>query len=43
MGALEDPDDDIYSTDHMSNYDMTMELEETADLHGWTAPRAKHG
>jgi len=35
--------DDIYKTDHMSNYDMTMEIEDSSNLHGWTAPRSKHG
>lgn len=43
VGALEDEDDDIYSKDHMSNYDMTMEIEDTSNLHGWTAPKHKHG
>ena len=43
VGALEEADDDIYSTDHMSNYDMTMEIEDTSNLHGWTAPKHKHG
>ena len=44
VGALEEEDEDIYSQDHMSNYDMTMEFEE--DVHmGWTAPGRgkKHG
>ena len=27
----------------MSNYDMTMEIEDSSNLHGWTAPRSKHG
>ncbi|XP_063439673.1 G patch domain-containing protein 1-like isoform X2 [Mytilus trossulus] len=42
VGALEDEDDDIYTKDHMSNYDMTMEIEDTSNLHGWTAPKHKH-
>lgn len=40
MGALEDEDDDIYSIDDMSNYDMTMGGEED-DNFGWTAPSNK--
>lgn len=37
VGALEEDDEDVYSQDHLSNYDMTMDLEE--DIHmGWTAP-----
>lgn len=37
VGALEEDDEDIYSQDHLSNYDMTMDIEE--DIHmGWTAP-----
>lgn len=37
VGALEEDDEDIYSRDHLSNYDMTMDIEE--DIHmGWTAP-----
>ncbi|XP_067651319.1 G patch domain-containing protein 1-like [Haliotis asinina] len=38
VGALEDDDEDIYATDHMSNYDMTMGYEEKDDKFGWTAP-----
>ncbi|XP_046552577.1 LOW QUALITY PROTEIN: G patch domain-containing protein 1-like [Haliotis rubra] len=38
VGALEDDDEDIYATDHMSNYDMTMGSEEKDDKFGWTAP-----
>lgn len=41
VGALEDEDDDIYTRDHMSNYDMTMEIEDSSNLHGWTAPKHK--
>ena len=40
MGALEDEDEDIYNTDHMSNYDITM-AEEDDEKFGWTAPRGK--
>lgn len=37
VGALEEDDEDVYSQDHLSNYDMTMDIEE--DIHmGWTAP-----
>ncbi|XP_062586429.1 uncharacterized protein LOC134248028 [Saccostrea cucullata] len=37
VGALEEEDEDIYGQDHLSNYDMTMEME--GDDHmGWTAP-----
>ncbi|XP_046329566.2 G patch domain-containing protein 1-like [Haliotis rufescens] len=38
VGALEDDDEDIYATDHMSDYDMTMGSEEKDDKFGWTAP-----
>ncbi|KAK3085935.1 hypothetical protein FSP39_010983 [Pinctada imbricata] len=39
VGALEDDDDDIYSVDHLSNYDITMTMEdERGDTLGWTAP-----
>ncbi|KAJ8302704.1 hypothetical protein KUTeg_019100 [Tegillarca granosa] len=39
VGALEDDDDDIYAVDHMSNYDMTMEIDDGSEkLYGWTAP-----
>ena len=40
MGALEDDDDDIYSTDHISNYDVTMDDEEDNNF-GWTAPKGR--
>ena len=40
VGALEDDDEDIYNTDHMSNYDITM-AEEDDENFGWTAPRGK--
>ncbi|XP_061188817.1 uncharacterized protein LOC133196991 [Saccostrea echinata] len=37
VGALEEEDEDIYGQDHLSNYDMTMDIE--GDDHmGWTAP-----
>ncbi|XP_041376187.1 G patch domain-containing protein 1-like [Gigantopelta aegis] len=41
VGALEEEDSDIYSTDHLSNYDMTMEIEDKDNNFGWTAP-GKH-
>ena len=40
VGALEDDDEDIYSTDHISNYDITMGEEED-DNFGWTAPQGR--
>ena len=40
VGALEDDDDDIYSLDHMSNYDRVIEEEDKRNqTHGWTAPK----
>ncbi|XP_070201013.1 G patch domain-containing protein 1-like isoform X2 [Littorina saxatilis] len=41
VGALEDEDADIYAGDAMSNYDQTMELDDTQHLFGWTAPGAR--
>ena len=41
VGALEEEDADIYSTDHLSNYDMTMDIGEKDSNFGWTAP-GKH-
>ena len=43
VGALEDEDEDVYSTDAMSNYDQTMELDDSEQLFGWTAPGARKG
>ncbi|KAL4234390.1 G patch domain-containing protein 1 [Mactra antiquata] len=40
VGALEEEDDDIYSVDNMSNYDMTMSYEDD-DKFGWTGPSGK--
>ncbi|KAK6185830.1 hypothetical protein SNE40_007977 [Patella caerulea] len=39
VGALEDDDDDIYGVDHLSNYDMSMDIEDDNHLSGWTAPK----
>ena len=41
VGALEEEDADIYCTDHLSNYDMTMDIGEKDSNFGWTAP-GKH-
>lgn len=43
VGALEDEDEDVYSVDHMSNYDVTMETEDPSNTYGWTAPGRKQG
>ncbi|XP_059178813.1 G patch domain-containing protein 1-like [Physella acuta] len=43
VGAFEDEDEDIYAVDNMSNYDITMQLDDEVDnKFGWTAPR-EHG
>ncbi|CAL1536527.1 unnamed protein product [Lymnaea stagnalis] len=43
VGAFEDEDEDIYAVDNMSNYDITMKLDDEGDnKFGWTAPR-EHG
>uniref|UniRef100_A0A8C5MJU8 G-patch domain containing 1 n=1 Tax=Leptobrachium leishanense TaxID=445787 RepID=A0A8C5MJU8_9ANUR len=39
VGALEDDDDDIYSTESMSKYDTVLEEERGDGLFGWTAPK----
>ncbi|XP_050397514.1 G patch domain-containing protein 1 [Patella vulgata] len=39
VGALEEDDDDIYGVDHLSNYDMSMDIEDDNHLSGWTAPK----
>ncbi|KAI0236303.1 G patch domain-containing protein 1 [Lamellibrachia satsuma] len=39
IGAFEDEDDDIYTVDHLSNYDRVLGGPEKDKLHGWTAPR----
>ncbi|BFZ12862.1 hypothetical protein BsWGS_15901 [Bradybaena similaris] len=44
VGAFEEEDEDIYTVDNMSNYDITMQPDddEADSKFGWTAPR-KHG
>ncbi|XP_072013289.1 G patch domain-containing protein 1-like [Amphiura filiformis] len=40
IGAFEDADDDVYSSDHMSRYDRVLGGEEPGDgKYGWTAPK----
>ena len=39
IGAFEDEDDDVYTVDHMSNYDRVMGGPDKDKLHGWTAPK----
>lgn len=43
VGALEDEDEDVYTTDAMSNYDQTMELDDSEQFFGWTAPGSRKG
>ncbi|KAL8590611.1 hypothetical protein ACOMHN_011047 [Nucella lapillus] len=43
VGALENEDADIYNTDSISNYDQTMELDDSEQFFGWTAPGAHKG
>ncbi|XP_076469895.1 G patch domain-containing protein 1-like [Babylonia areolata] len=43
VGALEDEDEDIYATDSLSSYDQTMELDDSQQFFGWTAPGARRG
>ena len=43
VGALEDEDEDVYTADALSNYDQTMELDDSEQLFGWTAPGARRG
>ncbi|KAL5021338.1 hypothetical protein ScPMuIL_000493 [Solemya velum] len=40
VGALEDEDDDIYTVDNISSYDITMG-EDEEHLFGWTAPSSQ--
>ena len=41
VGALEDEDEDIYATESMCSYDQTMELDDSEQFFGWTAPGAR--
>ena len=43
VGALEEEDDDIYVTDSLCNYDQSMEMDDTEQLFGWTAPNVHKG
>jgi len=38
VGAFEEDDDDIYTRDHMSNYDLELTADHSTGLHGWTGP-----
>lgn len=40
MGAMEEDDEDIYTVDSMSNYDMTMGGDDDGKF-GWTGPSGK--
>ncbi|KAH9490971.1 G patch domain-containing protein 1 [Bulinus truncatus] len=43
VGVFEEEDENIYAIDSLSNYDLTMKLDEEEDnKFGWTAPR-QHG
>ncbi|XP_066920075.1 G patch domain-containing protein 1-like [Clytia hemisphaerica] len=42
VGAFEDEDKDIYGVDNMSNYDISMTVEDESHKHGWSgAPKLK--
>lgn len=40
MGAFEDDDEDVYTQESMSNYDIELHdhKQSHSDLHGWTGP-----
>ena len=43
MGAFEEVDEDIYTTDNLSKYDIELSAEKSSSLHGWTGPPQKSG
>jgi len=41
VGALEEDDDDIYTSDKFSNYDRVLGGPDNTGTYGWTAPTNK--